>query len=68
MRCCAELAERESASPRVPVQRRCLERLDAETVNLRRALALDLAAEKGAEHAVRLVYADSGCGPRRSRR
>ncbi|MEU3630775.1 BTAD domain-containing putative transcriptional regulator [Streptomyces fradiae] len=54
-----ELAERENERLRGPDQRRCLERLDAETVNLRRAL--DLAADGGAGsadgYAVRLVNA-----------
>ncbi|MGY1455227.1 BTAD domain-containing putative transcriptional regulator [Streptomyces sp. SS8] len=51
-----ESAERESERLRGPDQRRCLERLDAETVNLRRAL--DLAVTGGAAgYAVRLVNA-----------
>ncbi|MFI6287298.1 BTAD domain-containing putative transcriptional regulator [Streptomyces sp. NPDC051018] len=55
VRCCTELAERENERLRGPDQRRCLERLDAETVNLRRAL--DLAVTGSGEHAVRLVNA-----------
>ncbi|MGV9314532.1 BTAD domain-containing putative transcriptional regulator [Streptomyces sp. NPDC003691] len=56
VRCCTELAERESALLRGPEQRRCLERLDAETVNLRRAIGL---AVSGGDtgHALRLVNA-----------
>ncbi|WP_030219625.1 BTAD domain-containing putative transcriptional regulator [Streptomyces bikiniensis] len=51
-----EAAERESELLRGPEQRRCLERLDAETVNLRRAL--EFAAAGGAPGcAVRLVNA-----------
>ncbi|MFP8961223.1 BTAD domain-containing putative transcriptional regulator [Streptomyces nanhaiensis] len=54
--CYTELAERESERLRGPDQRRCLERLDAETVNLRRALDL-AAAGNAAGYAVRLVNA-----------
>ncbi|WP_309061295.1 BTAD domain-containing putative transcriptional regulator [Streptomyces sp.] len=56
VRCYTELAEREGERLRGPDQRRCLERLDAETVNLRRALDLAV-AEDAAGHAVRLVNA-----------
>ncbi|MBB5939899.1 BTAD domain-containing putative transcriptional regulator [Streptomyces zagrosensis] len=56
VRCYAELAERESERLRGPEQRRCLERLDAETVNLRRALDLAVTEDAG-EHALRLVNA-----------
>lgn len=56
VRCHTEEAEREAELLRGPDQRRCLERLDAETVNLRRAL--DLAVAGGAPgYAVRLVNA-----------
>lgn len=56
VRCYTELAERESEQLRGPDQRRRLERLDAESVNLRRAL--DLAAtENAAGDALRLVNA-----------
>ncbi|WP_432246977.1 BTAD domain-containing putative transcriptional regulator [Streptomyces sanyensis] len=56
VRYCTESAERESERLRGPDQRCSLERLDAETVNLRRAL--DLAVARGpAGHAVRLVNA-----------
>ncbi|MFJ1589114.1 BTAD domain-containing putative transcriptional regulator [Kitasatospora albolonga] len=56
VRHCTELAEREDELLRGPDQRRSLERLNAETVNLRRAL--DLAVTHGAaEYAVRLVNA-----------
>ncbi|MFV2118026.1 BTAD domain-containing putative transcriptional regulator [Streptomyces sp. Act-28] len=51
-----ELAERESERLRGPDQRRCLERLDAETVNLRRVLDLAV-TENAAGYAVRLVNA-----------
>ncbi|MFE9825829.1 BTAD domain-containing putative transcriptional regulator [Streptomyces sp. NPDC005791] len=51
-----ELAERENERLRGPDQRCCLERLNAETVNLRRAL--DLAVTQGSVgYAVRLVNA-----------
>ncbi|MEU3449256.1 BTAD domain-containing putative transcriptional regulator [Streptomyces thermolilacinus] len=56
VRCHTELAERESERLRGPDQRRCLERLDAETVNLRRALDLAVSGH-GAGYAVRLVNA-----------
>ncbi|MDT9682313.1 BTAD domain-containing putative transcriptional regulator [Streptomyces sp. TRM76323] len=56
VRCYTELAERESERLRGPDQRRCLERLDAETVNLRRALDLAVAGD-AAGCAVRLVNA-----------
>ncbi|MGA4838263.1 BTAD domain-containing putative transcriptional regulator [Streptomyces sp. G45] len=56
VRCSTEFAERESERLRGPEQRRCLERLDAETVNLRRALDLAV-AEGAAEYALRLVNA-----------
>ncbi|MGW0790040.1 BTAD domain-containing putative transcriptional regulator [Streptomyces sp. NPDC002911] len=56
VRHCTESAERESERLRGPDQRCCLERLDAETVNLRRAL--DLAVTQGtAGYAVRMVNA-----------
>ncbi|MGW6285215.1 BTAD domain-containing putative transcriptional regulator [Streptomyces sp. NPDC055107] len=55
---CTELAERENERLRGPDQRRCLERLDAETVNLRRALDLAVARDT-AGHAVRLVNAQA---------
>jgi predicted ATPase/DNA-binding SARP family transcriptional activator len=51
-----ELAEDENERLRGPDQRRCLERLDAETVNLRRALDLAVAGN-AAGHALRLVNA-----------
>ncbi|MGW6456349.1 BTAD domain-containing putative transcriptional regulator [Streptomyces sp. NPDC055078] len=53
---CTELAERESERLRGPDQRRCLERLDAETVNLRSALDLAITGND-AGHALRLVNA-----------
>ncbi|MFD5801153.1 BTAD domain-containing putative transcriptional regulator [Streptomyces sp. NPDC127020] len=56
VRCHTEAAEREAESLRGPDQRRCLERLDAETVNLRRALDLAVAAGTPG-YAVRLVNA-----------
>ncbi|KUF16729.1 AfsR/SARP family transcriptional regulator [Streptomyces silvensis] len=56
LRCYAELAEREAELLRGPEQRHCLERLDAETVNLRRALDL-AAAENATGYALRLVNA-----------
>ncbi|MFE9664249.1 BTAD domain-containing putative transcriptional regulator [Streptomyces sp. NPDC005955] len=56
VRCYAELAERQDERLRGPDQRRCLELLDAETINLRRAL--DLATAGGAAGpALRLVNA-----------
>ncbi|MFE9456559.1 BTAD domain-containing putative transcriptional regulator [Streptomyces californicus] len=56
VRYCAESAERESERLRGPEQRCALERLNAETVNLRRAL--DLAVARGpVGYAVRLVNA-----------
>ncbi|MFD3825665.1 BTAD domain-containing putative transcriptional regulator [Streptomyces sp. NPDC058625] len=56
VRRCTELAERESEQLRGPDQLCCLERLNAETVNLRRAL--DLAVTRNAAgYAVRLVNA-----------
>ncbi|MFD5556695.1 BTAD domain-containing putative transcriptional regulator [Streptomyces sp. NPDC127068] len=56
VRCYAELAERQDERLRGPEQRRVLEFLDAETINLRRAL--DLATAEGATgHALRLVNA-----------
>ncbi|MFJ8764365.1 BTAD domain-containing putative transcriptional regulator [Streptomyces clavifer] len=56
VRHCTELAERENERLRGPDQRSCLERLNAETVNLRRAL--DHAVTQGAVgYAVRLVNA-----------
>lgn len=56
VRHCTESAERESERLRGPDQRSCLERLNAETVNLRRAL--DLAVTEGAAgYAIRLVNA-----------
>ncbi|WP_030586187.1 BTAD domain-containing putative transcriptional regulator [Streptomyces anulatus] len=56
VRHCTEWAERESERLRGPDQRSSLERLNAETVNLRRAL--DLAVTQGAAgYAVRLVNA-----------
>ncbi|MEI5035830.1 BTAD domain-containing putative transcriptional regulator [Streptomyces sp. S1A(2023)] len=58
VRHCAESAERESERLRGPDQRRCLERLDAETVNLRRALDLAV-AQDAAGYAVRLVNAQA---------
>ncbi|WP_426499652.1 BTAD domain-containing putative transcriptional regulator [Streptomyces sp. D54] len=58
VRHCAELAERESERLRGPDQRRCLERLDAETVNLRRALDLAV-TQDAAGYAVRLVNAQA---------
>ncbi|MFE6776278.1 BTAD domain-containing putative transcriptional regulator [Streptomyces sp. NPDC057702] len=56
VRCHVELAEREDTRLRGPDQRRCLERLDAQTVNLRRALDLAVAGDD-AGHALRLVNA-----------
>ncbi|WP_079184617.1 BTAD domain-containing putative transcriptional regulator [Streptomyces uncialis] len=56
VRCHTELAEQQSALLRGPDQRRGLERLDAETVNLRRALDLAVAGDD-AGHALRLVNA-----------
>ncbi|MEU5448757.1 MULTISPECIES: BTAD domain-containing putative transcriptional regulator [Streptomyces] len=56
VRYCTESAERESERLRGPEQRCALDRLNAETVNLRRAL--DLAVAQGpAGYAVRLVNA-----------
>ncbi len=51
-----EAAERESELLRGPDQQRCLERLDAEAVNLRRALGLAVAGDAPG-YAVRLVNA-----------
>ncbi|MFJ6656286.1 BTAD domain-containing putative transcriptional regulator [Streptomyces sp. NPDC091377] len=56
VRCHTELAERQDGLLRGPDQRRRLERLDAETNNLRRALDLAVTG-KAAGHAVRLVNA-----------
>ncbi|MFI1014848.1 BTAD domain-containing putative transcriptional regulator [Streptomyces sp. NPDC020965] len=56
VRCHTELAERQTERLRGPAQRSCLELLDAETVNLRRALDLAVAAND-AGHALRLVNA-----------
>ncbi|MEU3734696.1 BTAD domain-containing putative transcriptional regulator [Streptomyces sp. NPDC033538] len=56
VRHCTESAEWESERLRGPDQRCCLERLDAETVNLRRALDLAVAQGSGG-YAVRLVNA-----------
>lgn len=56
VRCHTESAERESELLRGPDQRRSLRRLDAETVNLRRALDLAVAAG-AAGYALRLVNA-----------
>ncbi|MFD5696560.1 BTAD domain-containing putative transcriptional regulator [Streptomyces lasiicapitis] len=56
VRCYAELAGRENERLRGPDQRRCLLRLDAETVNLRRALDLAVTGND-AGHALRLVNA-----------
>ncbi|WP_405798057.1 BTAD domain-containing putative transcriptional regulator [Streptomyces sp. NBC_01506] len=56
LRCYTELAERESERLRGPDQRCALERLDAETVNLRRALDLAVAGNATGD-AVRLVNA-----------
>ncbi|MBC3983717.1 winged helix-turn-helix domain-containing protein [Streptomyces sp. AC536] len=56
VRCHVELAERANERLRGPDQRHCLERLDAETVNLRRALDLAVAGA-AAEDALRLVNA-----------
>ncbi|MFF3827196.1 BTAD domain-containing putative transcriptional regulator [Streptomyces griseus] len=58
VRHCAELAERESERLRGPDQRRGLEVLDAETVNLRRALDLAVTRDAAA-YAVRLVNAQA---------
>ncbi|WP_274032086.1 BTAD domain-containing putative transcriptional regulator [Streptomyces sp. MMBL 11-1] len=58
VRHCTELAERESERLRGPDQRSCLERLDAETVNLRRALDLAV-TQDAAGYAVRLVNAQA---------
>jgi predicted ATPase/DNA-binding SARP family transcriptional activator len=51
-----ELAERQNERLRGPDQRRCLERLDAEAVNLRRALDLAVTGNDTG-HALRLVNA-----------
>lgn len=56
VRCHVELAERETEGLRGPDQRGCLERLDAETVNLRRALDVAV-TENDARLALRLVNA-----------
>ncbi|MFJ6686806.1 BTAD domain-containing putative transcriptional regulator [Streptomyces werraensis] len=56
VRCYTELAEGEAERLRGPDQRRCLEHLDAETVNLRRALDFAI-TEKETGYAVRLVNA-----------
>ncbi|MFE2295607.1 BTAD domain-containing putative transcriptional regulator [Streptomyces sp. NPDC059452] len=56
VRCCTELAERAGERLRGPEQRRSLECLNAETVNLRRALEVAVAEGAGG-YAVRLVNA-----------
>ncbi|GGZ38494.1 SARP family transcriptional regulator [Streptomyces inusitatus] len=56
VRCYTELAERQSERLRGPDQRHCLERLNAETINLRRALDLAVTGND-AGHALRLVNA-----------
>ncbi len=56
VRCYTELAEHADERLRGPDQRRYLERLDAETVNLRRALDLAI-EERDTGHALRLVNA-----------
>ncbi|WP_405606876.1 winged helix-turn-helix domain-containing protein [Streptomyces sp. NBC_01511] len=57
VRCYTELAEQESERLRGPNQRRSLERLNAETVNLRHALDLAVTENATAGYAVRLVNA-----------
>ncbi|WP_020673207.1 BTAD domain-containing putative transcriptional regulator [Amycolatopsis nigrescens] len=59
VRCYTELAEESDERLRGPEQGRYLERLDAETVNLRRALEIAVGEhdEVGAEHVLRLVNA-----------
>ncbi|MER0245156.1 BTAD domain-containing putative transcriptional regulator, partial [Streptomyces sp. HSW2009] len=54
VRCYVELAAADDARLRGPYQRRCLDSLDAETVNLRRALELAVAGHTPGD-AVRLV-------------
>ncbi|MFT2014374.1 AfsR/SARP family transcriptional regulator [Streptomyces sp. 796.1] len=54
VRCYVELAAADDARLRGPNQRRCLDSLDAETVNLRRALELAVAGPASGD-AVRLV-------------
>ncbi|MET8829851.1 BTAD domain-containing putative transcriptional regulator [Streptomyces sp. NPDC004610] len=56
VRCHIELAERQNEVLRGPDQRSCLERLDAETNNLRRALDLAVTGRTGGQ-ALRLVNA-----------